>query len=196
MTHRITASCFALALVFLALPVAATVVKSLTLEEITREADLVVQAVVERQTVTWDEKRQRIHTFTEIRVSEAIKGSAKADDRVVIRQIGGEIGGEALLVSGNATLQPGEEVLLFLDADERLPLHYVVGMAQGKYSVTRGEAGALVSRDTHGLTYLDKEGDPRLPRLANAPAKTAKSVALDDFKAQLRRLVESHRARD
>ena len=175
------------------LPAGATVIKSLTLADMTKEADTIVQATVERQTVTWDDRRKLIHTFTEVEVVESLKGGVKAGQKVIIRQIGGDLGDEALLVSGNALLEPGGEVVLFLDRDERMPLHYVVGMAQGKYEVDRSTPTPRVGRNLHGLTFLqDPKADPKLPRIAGDQPRPAPSIALDDFKAEIRALVAAH----
>ena len=172
----------------LAVPVGATIIKSLSLADMSQEADVIVQATVERQTVTWDQERKRIYTLTEIQVIDALKGPAKAEQKLIIRQIGGDLGDEAMLVSGNAALHPGEEIIVFLDRDERLPLHYVVGMAQGKFSIDRSTPTARVVRNLHGLTFLEKKTkDPKLPKIASDQPKTSPSpVSLDQFIAEIR----------
>lgn len=183
--------CIAALVAAFALPASATVIKSLSLADMTKEADTIVQATVERQTVTWDDKRKLIYTLTEVQVIDALKGEVKAKETLIIRQIGGDLGDEAILVSGNAAMAPGEEVVLFLDTDERLPLHYVVGMAQGKFSVDRSEPEAKVARNLHGLTFLDaQKKDSKLPRIAKEQPKPATTAKLSEFKAQIRALVE------
>lgn len=169
----------------------ATLVKPMSLEALIGESDVIVHATVESQTVTWasGDERAMIHTLTELRVIDALKGDAKANDTVLIRQLGGEIGEEAILVEGNAQLVRGEEVVIFLDRDERAPLHYVVGMAQGKYHVDTSTQPPTLHRDLDGLSFLPQKVVPGAEALAQprgAVESKASTVTLEDFKARVR----------
>ncbi len=183
MKTRWLAGCVSLLILLVAVQGAATVVRALSLAELTAEADLIVQATVERQEVVWDDSKKLIYTLTEVEVVDPLKGPAKVRERLIIRQIGGEIGDEAILVAGNARLHPGEEVIVFLDRDEGGAVHYVVGMAQGKYAVDRRGAEATVTRDLHDLTLVGSKGQP-----LKHPTRRPPALTLADFKGQLRAL--------
>ncbi len=170
-----------LAATFLALPAQATVVKSLSLGQMTSEADVIVQARVLDRSSAWNAEKTRIYTVTRIQVSETLKGPAESE--LQIRQIGGTVDGLSQKVVGNATLKVGEEVILFLDRDEAKPFHYVVGMAQGKYAIDRSQTTPRVVRTLHGLALADV-ADGKVKLKGHAKATLAPSVA--DFKNRIR----------
>jgi hypothetical protein len=186
MAHRaLLALSLALASITVAAPpAAATIVKSLSLDEMVKSADVVVHGRVERRVASWNEERTRIYTVSEIRVEESLKGPARAGEVLRVRQLGGEVDGIAQTIAGNAKLAEGEEVILFLDRDEEKGLHYVVGMAQGKYAVDRKGAQPTVVRTLDGLSMADVE-QGQVRGLRHAPAVQA-PPALDVFKAQIR----------
>jgi ribosomal 50S subunit-recycling heat shock protein len=82
----------------------------------------------------------------------------RAGDVITVRQLGGVVDGISQVVPGNARLTPGETAVLFLDADETLPFHYVVGMAQGKFTVQPAPDGARVTQDVHDLAFMPAAG--------------------------------------
>lgn len=168
-----------------AVPAGATIVKSLSLDDLAREADVVVHGVVEAQEATWNETRSRIYTVTRVRVVDSLKGPAKADETLSIRQIGGSLDGLTQTIVGNAKLRKGEEVVLFLDRDEERGLHYVVGMAQGKYAVDRSGDAPRVVRDLDGLALAEVEGK-KLARLEDETPRPSAAPTLDVFKEQIR----------
>jgi hypothetical protein len=165
-----------------ATPAAATIVKSLSLDEMARTADVIVQGRVERRTSSWEERR--IYTVSEIRVEESLKGPARAGEVLRVRQLGGEVGGIAQTIAGNAKLAEGEEVILFLDRDEEKGVHYVVGMAQGKYAIDRKGPQPTVVRTLDGLAMAEVD-QGRVRGLQAAPVVQA-PPALEVFKAQIR----------
>jgi hypothetical protein len=132
----------------------ATIVKRLTVAEMARRADVVVQGTVVRQSASWNAERTRIYTVTELRVVEALKGTATAGATISIRQLGGTLDGIVQSIAGNARFDVGEEVVVFLDQDEALPLHYVIGMAQGKFSVRRTGPAVQAAQDTSDLAFV------------------------------------------
>ncbi len=167
-----------------ATPAAATIVKSLGLDELARSADVIVQGRVERRTMSWNDERTRIYTVSEIRVDESLKGPARAGEALRVRQLGGEVDGIAQSIAGNAKLALGEEVILFLDRDEANGLHYVVGMAQGKYAIDRKGRQPTVVRTLDGLAMAEVE-QGRVRGL-QAPPVVQAPPALEVFKAQIR----------
>jgi hypothetical protein len=165
----------------------ATVVRPLTLESMCGTADVIVHGTVLKREAAWNEEKTRIYTVTTVQVQTAVKGAVKANDRLRIRQLGGEVDGIAQMITGNARMLEGEEVILFLDADEVKPLHYVVGMAQGKYSVDRGGPEPKVVRNLDGLAFAEvgKTGQG-LRVVERANVKRDKAPTLPAFLAQIR----------
>ena len=136
----------------------ATVVVPLTVEAMTARADVVCVGAVVAQHAAWNAERTRIYTTTEVRVERTLKGKRTAGEVITVRQLGGVVDGISQVVPGNARLTPGETAVLFLDADETLPFHYVVGMAQGKFTVQPAPDGARVTQDVHDLAFMPAAG--------------------------------------
>lgn len=174
-----------LTLLLLAGAAQATIVKSLSLEQMTTAADVIVVGEVLARTSAWNDEKTRIYTVTRVRVAEALKGSPGGGE-IEVRQIGGTVDGLTQSIVGNAKLKEGEEVVLFLDQDERLPYHYVVGMAQGKFSIDRSGKSPRVVRSLAGLA-LAKVTDKQIETLEEAPKTTAAlAPTLDAFKTRIR----------
>lgn len=126
----------------------ATVILPLDLEQLSRRADRVLVG-----TVIAEAPARRIGglltTTYDVRVDECVKGPCTISHLQVTR-LGGEAGGVGTYVPGEARLALHEEVLLFLR-----PGGGVVGMAQGKWLVTRDSARrANVTPNHAGLTFI------------------------------------------
>jgi len=130
---------------------------------LTRAATDVVRVRVGSSRVAWTDDHRRLVTFVEVSVLETWKGAAA--DRLTLAQPGGERDGIGQHVSGVAPLTPGEEVVLFLEAQG--PLHRVVGLAQGVYRVERGDpasAARAVPAGLEGLELVPPKGAVPAPR--------------------------------
>ena len=123
----------ALLLAALVLPPIARAVKfvPLTVQQLTREAHLIVHGTVRERTVERDENG-RVDTKVQLSVTETWKGAAGREFTVV--QAGGTLGERSYEVEGQEPLEPGEEVVLFLVLNERKQ-GVVIGLSQGKFKV-------------------------------------------------------------
>ncbi|MBU0553814.1 hypothetical protein KKF91_01505 [Myxococcota bacterium] len=164
----------------------ATITRALSLKQLAGESDAIIRGRVTRQASSWNEAHTRIYTVSEIVVVETLKGQPlKA---LEVRQIGGSVEGITQAIAGNAKLSEGEEVLLFLDADEdpQRPYHYILGMAQGKYSVLRrAEGPPLIARDLEGLALarISREGVTQIDEALHP--RQQPTLTLDAFRAQI-----------
>lgn len=113
----------------------ATTIQALSMEQRTQRADRVV--IGEVQSIRYEQapNAKRIYTVTTIKVMESLKGDAKKDMLIMVRQIGGQMGEWSQHVPGDARFEKQEEVLVFLRHDPKDDLHFLVGMAQGKLTV-------------------------------------------------------------
>lgn len=176
------------ALVMCAAVASATTVRSLSLEELTAQADLIVQARVVSQHSFKEGPRGWIYTASQIEVVDSFKGKAAPGDLLLVRQLGGQVEQEVMTLEGNAQLNQGEEVILFLDRDEQEPQrHYVVGLAQGKYSVDRSGAQPVVRRNQDGTKQPTARPTPG-QRQEGRPLLRA-ALPLSSFKSQLQGLL-------
>lgn len=130
----------------------ATVVLALTMEELTARAPLVVHATAQRSLVAWDEPHAKIWTWTELVVKETLKGTPT--ETVLVKQPGGVVGEVGQQVSGVATFEPGEEVVLFLEPAPDEPGAFVpVSMSASKVTLEERFGARVAKRDLSGLAF-------------------------------------------
>lgn len=182
MVARFARALIALSLLGAPVHAAATVAVPLTTERMLRESHVVVHGEVLMKESFWDGQKGRIYTHTRVRVLRSLHGKA-TETELLVRQWGGQVGGVAMAVPGNAAFKPGEEVVLFLMRDDRY--HYVVGLAQGKYHVsTAADGRKTVSRDLSGLSFArwDRSGRMRVgPRF-----ELERPMTLDALEAEIK----------
>jgi hypothetical protein len=106
----------------------------LSLADLTRKAEVVVQARVLSQQSGRDEAGV-IFTQIELRVIEVWKGQVESDPLIVVHG-GGRVGRLETVVSGQVRYETGEEVVAFLVRNTRGQA-VTLGLAQGKFNVTR-----------------------------------------------------------
>jgi hypothetical protein len=128
---RVVRRALALGLVLAALPAAAAVFRSITVEEGARTSDAVVRGRVEQRTSRFSKDRSTIVTDVVVSVASAWKGDPGA--RVTVTVPGGEVGDQGIWVDGAPTFAAGEEVVVFLA--RRGAGWNVNGLALGKYRV-------------------------------------------------------------
>lgn len=180
-----------LALCLLSTAAWATIVQALDLEQLAQTADVVVHGRVLAQSTAWNASHSRIYTVTTVSITDPLKGPHKQGATIQIRQLGGTVDGITQSIVGNAVLRTSEEVILFLNHDPKKALHYVVGMAQGKYAVQRAGKTAVVSHDLRGLALADL-ADGRLAQIKTAEVDGESAVTLPAFKTLIRAHVKGH----
>jgi hypothetical protein len=123
-------------MLLLAGPALASTALQMDVPSLTRAASEVVRARVIGTRSAWTEDHRRIVTFVELEVLETWKGAPRT--RLTVLQFGGEVDGIGQQVSGVASLDSGQEVVVFVERQG--PIHRVVGLAQGVYRVERQTA--------------------------------------------------------
>ena len=119
-------------------------------ESLARASAGAVQGRVVAVTAAWDDAAGAIYTFVTIDVvrSWGLDGSPA---RVVVKQLGGIVGGTALVIGGQARFDIGEDVLVFLDVRPRDRTLSVAGLEQGKWVLTGSpEAATAATREVRG----------------------------------------------
>lgn len=184
-----TTGCFALALSLWPTGVGATVATRLSRQELVRQANLIVHAIVEsRAVVPTRGEHGEIRTRSTLRVLRTLEGQSRRT--VVVQQLGGTLGDLTMHVEGNARLEPGDEVVVFLDHDTATGLSYVIGMAQGLFLVNRADAQhPVVERDLTGIAFYEAVSGP--PMIT--PGRHELAEGLDHLLADIARLVRAER---
>jgi hypothetical protein len=130
----------------------ATVVLSMSMEEMTARAPLVVHGIVNVSEPGWDEPHAKIWTWTEVVVKDTLKGDARAT--VLVKQPGGVVGPLGMSVAGAATFTAGEEVVLFLEPANDEPGAWVpVAMSSSKVTLEDRFGVKVARRDLAGLVF-------------------------------------------
>ena len=105
---------------------------------------------------------RQIVTYVSIDVETVFAGDL-APGRIVLRELGGEVGDEFTIVHGSPEYRVGERVLIFLDADPSGFLR-TWGLFLGKYSIRTGDRGPVVSRqaasDDVRIAGISHDGEP------------------------------------
>lgn len=138
-------------------PASATTVKKMSLRDLATKSNAIALAKVEDATARYDSNKE-IYTYVTLRVLEPVKGP-KADALITIRQLGGVVGDIASIVPGTPTFKTGEEVVVFLTKNDASGHPWVMGLQQGKYTVSADAKGhKSVRNEMDGLTLLRPDG--------------------------------------
>jgi hypothetical protein len=139
------------------LAASATIVAFETIDEMARRVPVIVRGRVARTVSGWDDQKRRIWTWTEVVVSDAIKGKPGAV--VLVKQPGGEVDGIGQAVAGTATFHEGEDCVLFLEPAPDEPTTFrVSGLSAGKVLLTQWRGQSAAVRDTEGISFAAPAG--------------------------------------
>lgn len=148
-------ACILLSLLLVA-GAAATTVVPMTVEDLTRQSQLVVRAEAVTSWSEWNAEQTIIYTYTRFRVRSAWKG--EADREIVVRQMGGVADGFQQKVAGVRSWERGEQTVLFLRkasrGEARQQVHLVTGLMQGDFRVHAVEGRLVASNgapDAHSF---------------------------------------------
>jgi len=119
--------------------VSATTVLKLSMKDLARKSDTIVRARVEDAVARYDTNKE-IYTYFTLKVLDPVKGSRK-DDIITIRQLGGVVDHIASIVPGMPTFKKGEEVVVFLTQKDAAGYPWVMGLQQGKFTISQDENG-------------------------------------------------------
>ena len=160
----------------------ATVALRLSVPQLTAEADVVIRGKVLSSQSSRTADKRSIVTHTEVAVSRVLRGDAPATLRV--RQLGGVVDGTAMDLAGNARLGKNEEVILFLKLDSQYA--YVVGLAQGKFSIGYDARGnEIATRDLSGISFVSRFPQASPGRVAFKPGGYEPAMRVTDLISQV-----------
>jgi hypothetical protein len=136
----------------------ATTVQKLSLQELTKKSDSIVMARVDDAVASWDAGHKEIYTYITLSVLQPVKGNNGATT-IMLRQLGGTVGTIASIVPGMPSFRKGEEVVVFLTQKDQAGYPWVMGLEQGKYSISTDKNGVkMVRNDLSGSELLSKSG--------------------------------------
>jgi len=103
-------------------------------ENMSKNADLILTGNVVEQNSSWNENNTRIYTQATIRVEEYLKGSNNSG-LVIVSYLGGEVGDVGEIYSHMPRFENNEEVLVFLKKDDKSTNYKVFNGEEGKINV-------------------------------------------------------------
>ena len=112
-----------------------------TLENLVRSADLVATGHVSDIWTARDAATSWIYTYVTVDITEVLRGSID-ERRIVLKQLGGTVGDESMVVFGQASFTLGEDVLFFAETRPRDRSLYTASQWQGKWSIERDSVTA------------------------------------------------------
>jgi len=153
----------------------AAVLVHMPLDDLIRNADLVVRGKVLTSQPFRHGDDGHIYTRHTLEVMEYLKG--KGDGRVTVVTMGGEMEDIGQLVPGEARLVPGEEAVLCLAKARE---DYVVyNMGQGKFGMSLEGEEIVLEQQLKGISFAGQKSIPAAVRLS-----------LPKFRQVVRKVVE------
>ncbi len=159
MTRALLLSALALvAVAGLARSAHALLMGAIELEQLAVDSDAIVQGVVGSSTSFRASDGKQLRTLTQIEVRGTLKGEVPTHIEVITP--GGAVDGIGQKVSGLTSFVEGEELVLFLKANRRLPGRFALNaMDLGKFAVERRPTGErFVKQERAGISFLAQDG--------------------------------------
>lgn len=134
-----TLICFII--IFLHSTVTSALMEGLSIKNLVKESDVIIQGVVENVDAMWSYDNKNIYTSATIHVEQVIRGT-RLRKKITVEYLGGEIGDIGMGISDSPQLFEGEEVILFLKPEwshnsrKHGVVYNIFGAAQGKYSIS------------------------------------------------------------
>ncbi len=116
----------------------ATTIVPLSDEALIIDARLIITGKVRSVTSAWNDERTLIWTYVEIERDRLLKGGM-GDRTIVLKQAGGVAESVGMEIFGQPNFTPGQEVLLYLNADGEGNLH-VAHLSLGMFSIATDAA--------------------------------------------------------
>lgn len=145
---RLAPAVLALALAAAPSPAAASL-RLFSDDELARSSAAAARGHVVAITSRWDTEADAIYTYVTLDVVESW-GLDHTPAQIVVKQLGGVVGGTALVIGGQAQFAIGEEVLVFLDVRPRDRTLSVAGLEQGKWTFADATDPAAATREMRG----------------------------------------------
>ena len=138
----------------------ATIMPELSIEEMTKRSSLVIVGKVESVTGKWNAENTTILTHAIISPKTFLIGNSEKD-LLVIELLGGTVDSLTTTAVGEASLNSGEEVVLFLTQNTKgqSESYRIVGHAQGKFRIIKSHETnrMLVERDLNGINFISNQ---------------------------------------
>jgi hypothetical protein len=171
--------------------VRASVVLALSLEDMTRKADVVALATARESHSRREKNGSLIVTDVTLEVETPLKGGLTKGERIVATVLGGALEGLALQVPGEASFATGQRVVVFLYRAPTSRELRVVGMSQGVLPLFAQDGNTMVAPGGQSAALVEPGvgGD-----LHDAPDALQKPQPLGDVLTRIRQFANERGA--
>ncbi len=150
-------------------PVVSALMQKISVEDLTKEADVIVIGDIKDVESRWSQGRTPINTHVMLSVENYIKGGKGQETLTIITQ-GGSKWGFTVWVEDAPDFRKNEKVLVFLKKAGRE--FSVAGWAQGKYIVENEEVREISGEKVSLKDFLRRVEDAMPPQDAVTPVRT------------------------
>lgn len=161
-----------LLILFAVTPTVSALMVKISVEDLTREADVIIIGDIKEVESRWNLWRTMVYTYSTVSVEKYIKGTGH--ETLTIITEGGTVGDYWVWVEDVPVFTKNETVLVFLKKAGRE--FSVVGWAQGKYIVENEEVRDISGEKTSLKDFLRRVEDA-IPEEAATPAAQASPEA-------------------
>lgn len=155
-------------------PVVSASMIKISMEDLTRESDVIVIGDIKEVESRWNLWRTMIYTYTTLSVEKPIKGGEGQETLTIITE-GGTVSGSGVWVEDVPVFTKNEKVLVFLKKAGRE--FSVAGLVQGKYIVENEEVRDISGEKVSLKDFLRRVEDAIPPQNAATPVRTPAAQA-------------------
>jgi len=184
-------ACFLAFLPALPSPAGATIMREMSIAELSALSAHVVRGTILGQVSRWSEDGKGILTYVDVVVQERVKGSRALPDVIQIVQPGGELDGVRMAIVGGPVFREGEDLFLFLgeysDNPAEADLVVIIGGRMGRLPVVPdpdgGEPRVLQEfGDLEFARFVEEQGETRLEV---EPAPPTRAIPIGEFRRKV-----------
>lgn len=168
--------------------VLATTVLPISLERMSKKAELIFYGTVVSNEVKVDEASGHIATFTTFDVIDVIKGDV--GDTHTIKQIGGQLPGSKTMfkIHGVPRFTIGEKTVVFMPQESQLGFASPLGLGQGRFTV-RDNNGANTINDKRAVQATQTQAARVERAIESKPSTQVRgNTSLEEFLQTVRGL--------
>lgn len=159
---------------FAAASIASASMIKISVEDLSREADVIVIGDIKEVESRWNFWRTMIYTYSTVSVEKYIKGTGHENETLTIITKGGEVGDYGVWVEDVPLFTKNETVLVFLKKEGNE--FSVAGWAQGKY-IVENESVRDISGEKVSLEEFLRHVENAIPEDIATPATQASPEA-------------------
>lgn len=160
----------------------ALTVEYISLDRLTKEANLIIVGKVISSYSTWEENC--IYTYTTVSIEEKLKGET-ASKKIVVKQMGGTVGEISQTVDGTPRLVTGANVVLFLRYWKGA--YWIHSIVMGYYNVIEENGMKYAFNNLNNVGLID----PVTKKVLDDPNRKENRFELNSFLSTVKQYIKN-----